>query len=460
MEYSKIIIPSSLHPDTIVAIFFLKKFGAAKYPGIEKARIEILQQLPAGENGDLLLKKGVIVLDVGGGTLDHHAKGRILSELVAEDLGIESDGGLAKLLAYTKRDDQYGIGTISTDQLDRAFGLSGLISAINKTVRVPEKVIEVLYPLLDAHYTEERKRTSELPKEFEESMREGKAEVFEARHKGKKLIIVILESDNISMAGWLKSSIGIKADVVCQQMSSGYTNILTKQIKRIDLRQMAVRLRTEELKLKGNQQLPSPSRLMTEGKLPEVPEWYYDKATNSLLNGGVNPKGISATQIPLETITEIIKESLAKDGSGKEPRQESRQDSHSKMKTLYTAEFVKNPAVLLEKFPPKHPRVFAHHSTIVFKPSSLEGIEMGKESTLKIVARVYDEKGDALLVENPKSNSKHPHITLSCAQGISPAYSNELMEKAMASNLVEYFEKPEEVEVIEGYFDGQQDITK
>ena len=55
-EYSKIIIPSSLHPDTIVAIFLLKKFGAAKYPGIEKAQIEILQQLPNGENGDSLLE--------------------------------------------------------------------------------------------------------------------------------------------------------------------------------------------------------------------------------------------------------------------------------------------------------------------------------------------------------------------------------------------------------------------
>jgi hypothetical protein len=127
---------------------------------------------------------------------------------------------------------------------------------------------------------------------------------------------------------------------------------------------------------------------------------------------------------------------------------------------MYTAEFVLNKEELLKKFPPKHKKVFGHHSTIAFKPQSLEGIEVGKKSLMKIIGRAFDEKGDALLVENEKSNNENPHITLSCADGISPVYSNELLKKAIEDGTVEYFENPQEIEVIEGYSDGNQDFLQ
>lgn len=78
---------------------------------------------------------------------------------------------------------------------------------------------------------------------------------------------------------------------------------------------------------------------------------------------------------------------------------------------------------------------------------------------MKIIGRAQDEKGDALLVENKKSSNAHPHITLSCAEGVSPVYSNELIEKAIATNTVEYFQEPVGIDVIEGYSDGKQDIV-
>ena len=36
-----------------------------------------------------------------------------------------------------------------------------------------------------------------------------------------------------------------------------------------------------------------------------------DRATNSILNGGVNPRGISPTIVPLKKIEEIIKKGLS-----------------------------------------------------------------------------------------------------------------------------------------------------
>ena len=132
-------------------------------------------------------------------------------------------------------------------------------------------------------------------------------------------------------------------------------------------------------------------------------------------------------------------------------------ESESKISIIYTAEFIKDQKSLLEKCPPKHNRVFAHHSTIVFKPGNLDGIDVGKESSMKILGRVFDEKGDALLIENSKSNNKHPHITISCADGASPVYSNELIKKGLESGTIQFFEEPEEIQVIEGYFDGKKD---
>jgi hypothetical protein len=312
MEFTKIIIPTTPHPDVLVGIFLLKSFGEAKYPGIGGALVEILQELPAGETALSLESKGVLVLDLSGGTFDHHGKDAHLSKLIAQELGIETDLALAKLLSYTERDDKFGLGTISNDQLDKAFGLSGLIAALNKTERDPNKVVSAVFPLLQAHYTEEKKRTIELPAEFEKQLKEGRAEVFEVKHKGVPVKIAVLESDNVSMAGWLKSSIGIKADMVCQRMSSGHTNIMTKQQRNLDLGWLAAYVRNDEFQMQEKDLAYSFEQLKAPGRITEIPEWYYDTATNSLLNGGVNPKGVSPTLISLGRMKHIIKDSLSR----------------------------------------------------------------------------------------------------------------------------------------------------
>lgn len=311
MIFQKIILPTRPQPDTILGIFFLKNFGKEKYPGIEKAEIEIRQELPENETPVSLEEKGVLVLDSSGGRFDHHQTQKTLSQLVAEDLEIFDDPAISKLLQYGERDDKYGLGTISADPIDKAFGLSGLISALNRVLpESPEKVISAILPLITAHYIEEKKRTEETPKEFKELTEKKLVEVFEVKQDKKKIKAVILQSDNLSMAGWLKAAEGLKADIVCQKLSSGYVNILTKPLKKIDLRWLTAYLRNEETKLRNRRLSSSTLDLMRPGKIPEAPEWYYDRATNSILNGGTNPKGINPTAIPFERISEIIKEAL------------------------------------------------------------------------------------------------------------------------------------------------------
>ena len=68
MNISQIVIPVRPQPDTILAIYLLQKFGQSKYPGVESARV-IINPTP-----DLANTNGMILLDCGGGTFDHHSK--------------------------------------------------------------------------------------------------------------------------------------------------------------------------------------------------------------------------------------------------------------------------------------------------------------------------------------------------------------------------------------------------
>lgn len=117
---------------------------------------------------------------------------------------------------------------------------------------------------------------------------------------------------------------------------------------------------------------------------------------------------------------------------------------------MYTAYFVKDVESLLKRFPPKHGKVFGEHCTIEFNPSNLDGVEIGKNTKIKIIGRAYDEYGDDLLIENPKSKNKYPHITLSRAGDAPRLYSQILFAKDNTENNMEYFEN-EYVEVVEGY---------
>ena len=117
----------------------------------------------------------------------------------------------------------------------------------------------------------------------------------------------------------------------------------------------------------------------------------------------------------------------------------------------YTAYFVNNPEKLLLLFPTKHKNTYAHHSTNAYQPTSIEHVEVGKNARLKIIGRVFDDKGDALLVENSKSANEFSHITISCADGVAPKYSNELIAHAIEQQNVTIFLEPVYIEVTEGY---------
>ncbi|MDB5254442.1 MAG: hypothetical protein JWL80_508 [Parcubacteria group bacterium] len=308
-----IALPTRPQTDTIIAIMILKRFGEKFFPGIKDADYMLLPRLPEGESEETLAKKGIILIDIGKGAFDHHTRSlqTTASGLIAEYLGVRSNPALHKLIQLAERCDFYGKGTISLDSLDRAFGISGLIGTLNKTYpKDQQKIIDLVLPIFEAVCIEEEKRTFEMPQEVQEKRQSGKAEEFFVYQRGVKLKCMIIESDNPSIAGFLRSNLGGNFDVVAIRLTTGHINILTGK-KRPDLRSLIVLIRLQEAEAKNISLDEDPIALAAHGTLPQFPEWYYDTATNSLLNGGPNPQDVPTSNIPRFEFRKVLELGLS-----------------------------------------------------------------------------------------------------------------------------------------------------
>ena len=91
---------------------------------------------------------------------------------------------------------------------------------------------------------------------------------------------------------------------------------------------------------------------------------------------------------------------------------------------------------LLNRFPPVHTNIYAEHMTIVFNPSDSvdEALmkERGTKVNLEVIGHGEDQNGQAVVVKSDKVSrigGGIAHITISCANGTRPVYSNTLLKK-------------------------------
>jgi hypothetical protein len=92
--------------------------------------------------------------------------------------------------------------------------------------------------------------------------------------------------------------------------------------------------------------------------------------------------------------------------------------------------------LLLSKLPPTHPKVYAHHVTVAFKPT-VDVYEyykkyLGQKIALRVYGYTKDEKGEAVVVDTDILEDKKQHITLS-TNNTPPFYSKILVEKGFAT---------------------------
>lgn len=311
----KIVTLPRVQIDALIACFLLIKFGEEKFPGIKDAEYLFWINVPEGKNSADLEKEGYILLDMGGGVFDHHTdrsgpREKCMSQMVAEYLGIHKNQSIRKLLEYARRDDILGKGTISNDPIDRAFGLSGLVNNLNRTMPDDQELIlKTVMPLFVAHHIEEKKRAEDLPKEYEEKLASGKAHAIALETVRGPIKMAIIETDEIAMAGYLRAQRAI--DIVVQKMASGHVNIITQQKKMFDLSQIAAFLRIAEAEEKGTVLSVAEKDLGVAGRIEGVDEWYFDTRARTIQNGGVRPQWTNPTRLSLMTIGEIVKQAVA-----------------------------------------------------------------------------------------------------------------------------------------------------
>lgn len=294
-----------IQADTAVAAYLLKMYGESLYPGIGEAKFVFMSAPPA--DGLEAEKQGTLYVDLGG-RYDHHRanmeggkRADCVATLIARDLGMEAHPAFKKILAWAKRDDLEGKGTISADPLDRAFGLSGLIMSLNRyyTGR-PEQVLKVVIPMLRAHVKQEYERYVELPAEWTSLQVEGKAQLFSVSQGSAALKGVVVESDNVSLPGFLKATQGF--DLIVIRRSTGHTNILTNQLRSVDLRPFVRAVRVAE----GQKRNVVVESSDVPGRVDLVPEWFYDDAANTVQNGGAHPEGTAPTALSAEELLALV----------------------------------------------------------------------------------------------------------------------------------------------------------
>lgn len=302
-----------VQPDTVAAVLLLQDYGEKRFPGIAQAQVVFWTALPDGTTAAALEAAGTLPIDLGGGMFDHHsAAGRATKDsaatLVARTLGVDKDPALQKLLAYCKRDDLEGKGTLSADPLDRAFGLSGLMSTYNRVHRDdPGALLEMVLKLFRAHVREQRQRLEENPKEWKELKSAGKGREFTVKGRRGAWKVAVLESDNIALPGFLRAYFHV--DLVVQRLATGHVNLISNQKRNVDLRPIVTRIRDAEA-VRRNLDVP-PEALGAPGRVEALPMWFYDVMANTIQNGGINPQHIEPTALSLEEIVAAVTDGLA-----------------------------------------------------------------------------------------------------------------------------------------------------
>ncbi len=418
-------------PDTIAAIFLLKKFGEVHFPGVSTAKIELMTQLPEGETAESLEAKGYLLIDLGGGQFDHHnylvdgKPTKCASEIVAEHLGLSNDPSLKKLLAYARRDDLEGKGTISPDPLDRAFGLSGLLTNLNKAYSHDlVGVINMVLTMFYAHYSEEEKRTKMMPAEWKELVNSGKAKQWRITTAAGPLRAVLAPTDNASLSGWLRAYHHF--DIVVLRASTGHANVVTNQAKRLNLGPVVARLREQEFK-KSHPDQSLPSDLEQQGRIEAIPEWYYDTVATTIQNGGANPQGVSPTKLTDDEIRQAITQGL-----------ESAQVSVGPVRGIVWAVPTPEALPVFEQTLPKlYEKPFHAHITLQYDVTEADfttafpGV-IGRKTEVGVTGYAYDDSIQAALIDLGPSGlvteNPIPHISLSAHPGVSPVKSNTMLQ--------------------------------
>ncbi len=310
---SRIIVHVKPHLDELVALYLVIRYGDEHFEGLESAEVNFTGDGGAtvdGRSAEEWLKEGVLHIGTGGGRFDEHPRGgsgeitSCAAALVAEFLGVQKKPELMALLRYVTMTDTGGERAPSANEA--LFGLKTLVDTLHRTGTATEEVMRITFALVDAVVA----RQQALFAAAEDDVRA--AEVYPFQHRRQPHTLAVLKSGN-RFAAEAARMLGHSA--VVQQQPDGHVQIFVSKAAKLTLWDLAAVLRLEEADRKGLD-LAEKYRIIdlkSADSVEEVPEWYYLKAGQMLLNGSDSAPDVPVSQIPLERIVELTVRTLNED---------------------------------------------------------------------------------------------------------------------------------------------------
>ena len=312
----KIVTHPRPHLDELFAIWLLKMFGEALFPGVSTAEIitgdnEIIMGLLGGGaiGHDRALKQGILLVGIGGGRFDEHgtaerpAKGKeCAATLVANALDMRRDQRIHVLLSYVLNEDLTGEKT----QYDLA-NICKLLTGFWQDGSDVSKVYALLAPIFDAELARQEQRL--------EAIREvrGASEYFFniPGYKGMCVLAVRTDNPQCKSAAFHRKHGQTPADIVIIQSSTGGVGVFTNDQRKdqFDVSYVARHLRLKEMDLHGRPIPPFGTVDMdAEGVVAGSEEWYYHKAMQAVMNGSLTAPRVTPTLCKPDVVLAIVED--------------------------------------------------------------------------------------------------------------------------------------------------------
>ena len=276
--------------DELVAYLFLRKRGEKKLPGVSTAKF---RTITAGENVNELKKRDdILLLGLGGGPFDEHGEGEektkeCCATLVAKFLGLDQDFCWRKVLKYVLHTDK-NLPNLTLDLAPTVVRFQRQGLGLHAVLTYVELTINAAY--------EDQRGFSQT------SLLDVKEEEFTVN--GRESFVAIAKGDNPDISRYMRF---FGAAVIVVENSRGQISVMTNKEFNLDLRDVLRILRIWEQKKNGKVQVEDWKTLEAEDYIPTIPQWYFHKDSNSILNGGPKRPDISATKLSLDEVVSAVK---------------------------------------------------------------------------------------------------------------------------------------------------------
>jgi len=282
-----------VHLDELLARLFFWWYGENKFPGVGTAKF---RAITATDNVDELKKRNdVILLGLGGGPFDEHGAGKdeektkeCCATLVAKFLGLDRDFGWRKILKYVLHTDK-NPPTLTLDLASTVIRLQRQGIGLNAVLTYVEITINAAY--------KDQKGFSRT------SLQDIKEE--ELMINGQKCFIAVAKGNDPNISRYMRF---FGAAAVIVENSNKHIQVLTNQEYGLDVRDVLRILRIwEQKKNDQTKKVEDWKILETEENVANIPQWYYHRDSNNILNGGSSRPDIPATKLSLDEVVSAVR---------------------------------------------------------------------------------------------------------------------------------------------------------